>query len=198
MYSQAVLSARSRLPELPAARRARCSGFSAWELATVAAIVAILVALATPDFRHLRASASVATEADRLLAALAFARSRAILTGKPLVVCLSADLENCVAHGADAATAWIVFENTHGEFAPERDPDEPVLRAHRLDRVTEVRATRSAVTYWPAPRAAATSTFEFCSGIAGARPRAVIVSQTGRPRLRVGQPGETSVRCSGV
>lgn len=187
-------------PRAAAARpggRGICRGFTAAELATVLAIVAILAGLGTPDFLRLRASAATASGADRLLAALHFARSRAILSGRPVVVCLSSDLENCLGRGPQAAQGWIVFENTRAEFTPERDPGEPILRTHRLSRPAALHATRAAVTYWPTPRAAATSTFEFCSEVAGSTPRAVIVSQTGRPRLRTGRPGGASA-CSGA
>lgn len=170
-------------------------GYTIWELATVIAVAAILAAIATPDFARLRASVGATTGADRLLGALHFARSRAILAGVPTVVCLSPDGERCVARGAASASAWIVFENTRAEFTPVRDPGEPILRSHRLDRPIEVHASRGAVTFWPTARAGMTSTFEFCSAIPGVQARAVIVSQTGRPRLRIGTPRGSASRC---
>lgn len=75
-----------------------------------------------------------------------------------------------------------------------RDAGEPILRHHVVDRPTTLRATRPAVTYWPTVRAGMTGTFQFCSAVAGVAPRAVIVSQTGRPRLRVG-PSRGSPAC---
>ena len=172
----------------PAHAHARTRGSTLWELATVLAVAAVLAALAVPDFARLRASAGVASGADQLLGALHFARSRAILVGVPTVVCLSPDGVRCVGRGAARASAWIVFENTRAEFTPVRDPAEPILRSYRLEHPIEVRASRGAVTFWPTPRAGMTSTFEFCSTAARVAPRAVIVSQTGRPRLRIGAP----------
>lgn len=173
----------------------RPRGYTLWELVTVMAVVAVLATLATPDFANLRASAAVTSGADRLLGALHFARSRAILGGIPTVVCLSQDGERCVGRGVATARGWIVFENTRAEFTPVRDPGEPILRRHEVDRATGLRATRSAVTYWPTARAGMTSTFEFCSTLAGVPPRAVIVSQTGRPRLRIGTSRSNPSRC---
>lgn len=180
----------------PHTHSGRCAGFTTWELATVLTIAATLIALATPEFLQLRASAGVVTGADRLMGAMHLARSNAILRGIPMVVCLSADLESCVGRGQSGAHGWIVFENLRAEFTPVHDPGEPILRRHRLDRPTEIRASRSAVTFWPTSRAGTTSTFEFCSAAPGVKPRAVIVSQTGRPRLRVGLPRGAATRCN--
>jgi type IV fimbrial biogenesis protein FimT len=173
----------------------RPRGHTLWELVTVITVLAVVATLASPDFGRLRASSAVTSGADRLLGALHFARSRAILRGVPTVVCLSQDGEHCVGRGARQAPGWIVFENTHAEFMPVRDPGEPILRRHRLEVPAALRATRSAVTYWPTARAGMTSSFEFCSKIAGVQPRAVIVSQTGRPRLRMGPARGSRVPC---
>jgi len=170
-------------------------GFTIWELATVMAVVAALLAAGAPGFARLRAAAGVTTNADRLMGAMHFARSQAILTGRPFVVCLSADLASCVGRGAQSGRAWIVFENAHAEFTPVRDAYEPIVRQHQLGRPTEIHASRGAVTFWPTARAGTTSTFEVCSRLPGVASRAVIVSQTGRPRLRVGLPRGTRSRC---
>lgn len=174
----------------------RPSGFTLWELATVMTVVAILLAAGTPGFVKLSAAAGVTSNADRLMGAMHFARSQAILTGRPFVVCLSRDLASCVGRGAQSGRAWIVFENARAEFSPVRDADEPILRRHRLDRPTEIHASRAAVTFWPTSRAGTTSTFEVCSQVPGVASRAVIVSQTGRPRLRTTLPRGTRSRCA--
>lgn len=172
------------------------NGFTIWELATVIAVVAVLLTAGTPGFARLRAAAGVTGNADRLMGAMHFARSQAILTGRPFVVCLSTDLAHCVGRGAQSARAWIVFENSRAEFTPVRDAGEPILRRHQLDRPTQIHASRGAVTFWPTSRAGTTSTFEVCSRVAGVSSRAVIVSQTGRPRLRVGLPRGAVSRCN--
>ena len=171
-------------------------GHTIWELVTVIAVLAVVATLATPDFGRLRASSAVTAGADQLFGALHFARSRAILRGVPTVVCLSQDGQFCVGRGVRSARGWIVFETTHAEFTPVRDTGEPILRHQQIERPAALRATRSAVTYWPTARAGMTSTFEFCSTISGVRPRAVIVSQTGRPRLRIGPPRSAAAPCS--
>lgn len=174
----------------------RPSGFTIWELATVMAVVAILLAAGTPGFVRLSAAAGVTSNADRLMGAMHFARSQAILTGRPFVVCLSGDLASCAGRGAQSGRAWIVFENARAEFTPQRDADEPILRQHQFDRPTEIHASRGAVTFWPTSRAGTTSTFEVCSRVPGVASRAVIVSQTGRPRLRIGLPRGAQSRCA--
>ena len=82
-----------------------------------------------------------------------------------------------------------MFLNLRTERAPQRDAGEPLLGRFELPERLGVTGSRVAVTYWPVSRAGTTSTFTLCHATRLARTRAVIVSQTGRPRLRESAPG---------
>jgi len=154
----------------PRIRRSR--GFTALELLTTVAIVAIVATAAVPAFTRLERSAGMSTAANELLWALHFARSTAILRAEETRVCLTADLGRCIESADAQAIGWLVVRG-----------NETPLRTFRLPPTLEVRGTRTAVTFWPTARAGTTSTFLICDGERG---RAVVVSQTGRPRVESG------------
>jgi type IV fimbrial biogenesis protein FimT len=156
------------------------------ELLAVVAIVAILATMAAPTFASLRRTAGVGTAATELLAALHFARSAAALDGQPVTLCLSADGETCVPSSSDPASGWLVFAQPSAGLASSVTVVPPVLRQfHAADNVV-VHGSRAAVTFWPAARASLTSTFDVCDARREVAGRAVVVSQTGRPRIAVG------------
>ena len=173
-------------PPRPLSRpRTRRTGFSLAELLITLAIVAVLAALSTPGFQRSRAEAASLTSAHSLLRALHLARSQALLRAEPAVVCLSADLASCAARSAtDPIRGWIVFLNLRAERTVQRDPQEPLLGVFELPERLRLTGSRSAVTYWPVSRAGTTATFTVCDPDRLARTRAVVVSQTGRSRLR--------------
>jgi type IV fimbrial biogenesis protein FimT len=153
------------------------------EMLVVVAIAAALVSLAAPSFASFRRAAGVSAATNELLGALHFARSAAILNGQPVTLCLSADAATCV--GSDAPTAaigWLVFTKPDAKVPID---DQPILRSFRLPPDVSVHASRAAVTFWPVSRAGSTSTFDVCDVNRAVKGRAVVVSQTGRPRVAV-------------
>jgi type IV fimbrial biogenesis protein FimT len=153
------------------------------ELLAVIAIVAILATMAAPTFGSLRRTAGVGTAATELLAALHFARSAAALDGQPVTLCLSADGQNCVTSIGDPAKGWLVFAQPSAAVATQAIVVPPVLREFHVSEGVVVRGSRAAVTFWPSARASLTSTFDVCDARREVAGRAVVVSQTGRPRV---------------
>lgn len=164
--------------------RTRARGITAPELMVVVAITAILAALAAPSFGALRQAAGVGTATAELLGALHFARSSAVLTGAPVTLCLSADAVTCARAGSADVIGWLVFEQPDATAFSSFIGEQRVLRTFRLPPDVSLHAPRSAVTFWPVTRAATTSTFDVCDIKGKARGRAVVVSQTGRPRVQ--------------
>ena len=172
------------------APRAGLSGFSLAELLVTLTIVAVVAALSAPAFQRSRADAASLTSAHSLLRALHLARSQALLRAEPAVVCLSSDLVTCASRSASGSIrGWIVFLNLRAERTVQRDAQEPLLGVFALPERLQLTGSRTAVTYWPVSRAGTTATFTVCDADRLARTRAVIVSQTGRPRLREAAPG---------
>lgn len=175
---------------MPAFRR-RSRGLSWAELLATLAIVALLVALSTPSFTRLRANAASLAASQTLLGALHHARSEALLRGLPAVLCLSADGRRCLNDARRAqARGWLVFVDRVRRRAvggaPQLDPGDILIRRFDAAAQVQLHGSRPAVTYWPVSRAGTTATFTICVLQSLVPPRAVIVSQSGRPRLRHG------------
>jgi type IV fimbrial biogenesis protein FimT len=168
-------------------RRERTRGVTLLEMLVAVAIAAALVSLAAPSFASFRRAAGVSAATNELLGALHFARSAAILGGEPVTLCLSADAATCISSDAPAAIGWLVFAKPDAKALASSTDGLPILRRFRLPPDVSVHASRAAVTFWPVTRAGSTSTFDVCDVNRAVKGRAVIVSQTGRPRVAVEQ-----------
>lgn len=163
--------------------RLRTPGFTLIELVIAIAVAAVLAALAAPSFGGLRRAAGVSAATSELLSSLHFARSRAVLEGLPVTLCLSKDESTCARSASSGAIGWLVFAQPDATVSSAANVASPVLRSYRLPSDVSVYGSRAAVTFWPATRASTTSTFDVCDMSRKARGRAVVVSQTGRPRV---------------
>ncbi len=101
----------------------RAKGFTLVELMTVIGIVAIMAAIAFPNFTSTMRSNRVATSSNELLATLALARSEAVRSGGG-GVCASDNGTGC--SGDDWNAGWIVWTDGNGNRV--KDGDEPVIR----------------------------------------------------------------------
>jgi type IV fimbrial biogenesis protein FimT len=162
----------------------RSSGITLWELAAAVAIVAVLASVAAPAFMPLAARARVSVAGHQLLAAVHAARSHAIARGVPTAVCLTDPAGACLTGVDRHAAGWAVFEHPRGTWTLPAGFGARPLRSGRLPARLQVRATRPLLLFWPTTRAGLTSTLRVCDPGGHATARAVVVSQTGRPRLR--------------
>lgn len=160
------------------------NGFSLIECLVVLAIAAVLAAVAVPSFSDTRREAALTASVNQLLGALHFARSAAILSNTPTVVCLTADGAQCADRSAgESIQGWLVFRNTDRESPPTLDAADELLRRSELPDDVFLQASRAALTFWPTARAGTTGTFTLCSRQQPLASRKVVVSQTGRPRI---------------
>lgn len=171
-----------------------CGGLTLPELLITLSLAAIVSAAAAPSFRSQRAAVLASSAANSLLTSLHHARSVALLRGQPTVVCLSADGAQCLAAARQRAQGWIEFQNTHSESPPRLDPADTLLGAQSFDAELAIRGSRSAVAFWPVSRAGTTATFTLCAGEPVSAARAVIVSQSGRPRTKLLPPLDPGCR----
>jgi type IV fimbrial biogenesis protein FimT len=158
------------------------SGISWVELLCAVGLLALLTAVGMPSFRDARANAATLSAANALIAAAHLARSQALLLGQATVLCLSNDGERCV-ESRGAARGWIAFVDRRRSRIVQRDAAEPLLARSDLRGGVTLRGTRAAITYWPTPEAGTTATITVCPNAPNTAARALIVSQTGRPRL---------------
>jgi type IV fimbrial biogenesis protein FimT len=158
-------------------RSTESRGFTLIELCFGMAVVAILAGLAVPGMRTALRNAAIRSATLELLAGLQQARASSIAEARPGVLCLS-DISGRCLGGNAPAVAWSAFLESRGNTS--------ALAGGPLPRGLELRATRARLSFWPDSLAASTATLTICDRAGLARPRAIVLSQTGRVRLADG------------
>lgn len=169
-------------------------GFTLLELAATLALAGVLASLSVPGFERLKRQWAVSRSAESLLAGLHAARSQAATRQSPVVLCQNTAMTACTT--GSTAFGWQVFGTEHVTSPPRFSPGDALLVVHQLPAGITLQATRTAVTFWPTSRSSSTSTFTVCDARRVAQPRAVIVSQTGRPRLSLTAADGSALRCT--
>jgi type IV fimbrial biogenesis protein FimT len=171
-------------------------GYSAVELAVSLAVVAIVVALGTPAFHNTILDARRAAAVNAFMHTLYSARAESLLHVEFVSVCPSRDLEQCSRAPAHWADGWIAFVNKDHDQPAMVDPGERVLERYpRLEGI-EVLANRDSLVFRNDSFTGTTASFFFCDARGGRFARAVIVSQTGRPRLSESDAYGKPLRCN--
>jgi len=163
---------------------ARYPGFTLLEALVTTAVLALTLTVAVPSIQRLYHSNALTSQVNRLIAHLNLARSTAVTRSRRVLLCPSADQQSCLTDPL-WHRGWIVFEDLNGDR--ERDSSEPVLRSVTGSEaglsLTSSRY-RQRIVYRPdgSPRGS-NATFTFCDPSGTVPPQAVILSNSGRPRV---------------
>jgi type IV fimbrial biogenesis protein FimT len=174
----------------------RHRGYTLPELAFTLAIVGGLLGWGVPAFRDLRLDTLRTREVNQLVQAVHLARSEAIKRNGVVSLCPSLDGEWCAAAGTPWQRGWIVFVNPDRDAPAVRDAGEPVLRVYPPWPGGAVHANRATLSFRPFGQLGVTATFTFCDGRGAPAARAVIISQTGRPRVSDRSASGTALHCA--
>ncbi len=161
----------------------RRRGFTLPELVFSLAIVAGLLGFGVPSFREFQRNAAHTREVNQFIQAVYLARSEAIKRNGVVSLCPSTDGEHCGPGGTPWHAGWIVFVNLDHDSPAVRDDDEELLRVYAPWDGGAVTANRSTLSFRPFGQMGVTATVTFCDERGAAAARAVIISQTGRPRV---------------
>ncbi|MCW5670617.1 MAG: GspH/FimT family pseudopilin [Hydrogenophaga sp.] len=120
----------------PCSLSLRQRGVTLIELMVGIALLAILLAIAAPNFQGMTASSRLTSASNELLGSLQQARAQAIRTGARVTVCKSTNGTQCdTTAGAGWNQGWIVFQDTtRSGFDAQVDVGETILT--RITRVT--------------------------------------------------------------
>jgi type IV fimbrial biogenesis protein FimT len=173
----------------------RQRGHTLTELVFAAAIVAGLLGWAVPGLEDLRRNAERTREVNQLLHAVHFARLEAVKRNGVVSLCPSRDGEFCAPAGTSWQQGWIVFVNSDADSPAVRDPGEALLRVVPAWSAGTLTANRNTLSFRPFGQAGVTATFTFCDVRGPAAARAVIISQSGRPRLSSLGPSNQPLAC---
>ncbi len=173
----------------------RPRGFSLPELVFSLAIIVGLLGWGVPGLLDLRRNAERTREVNLFLQAVYFARSEAIQRNGVVSLCPSLDGQWCAPGGTPWHRGWLIFVNDDRDAPAVRDVGEEVLRAYAPWDGGAVNANRATLSFRPFGQLGVTATFTFCDERGSNAARAVIISQTGRPRVSDRSASNTALVC---
>lgn len=141
-----------------------------------------LVALSgSGSWRAIAGSIHIRSSINKLVHAFYEARSQALISGSEVVLCPSSTGQSCEA-GGGWEQGWMVFHNSDEDHPPQPDADESILNIAGPTPGLRISANRSAFVMRPFGLRSTNGTLTLCSRNRATRPRALIVSYTGKPR----------------
>ena len=166
-------------------RESRQHGLTLLEVLATLALTALILGIGVPAFNGLGASSRQTAEINNFVRHLQLARSNAVKTGRDHVLCPSSDMKLC-REDTDWEQGYILFEDSNSNGL--RDNREPLVQASRpaseIGIDMQSTAGRKHVTYRADGRSAGSNlTLTFCDPSKHIPPKAVILSNTGRPRI---------------
>lgn len=173
----------------------RHRGYSLTELVFTMAIVGGLLGWGLPGFHEIRRNSERTREVNQFVQAVYLARSEAIKRNGVVSLCPSLDGQACAPAWTPWESGWIVFVNLDRDSPAWRDAGEELLRVYAPWPAGHVNANRATLSFRPFGQVGVTATFTFCDARGPAAARAVIISQTGRPRVSDRSASDTPLTC---
>jgi type IV fimbrial biogenesis protein FimT len=170
-------------------------GYSLYELIMTLTLAGLILTLGLPSFGSLVADKRLRVETDALFHAVHLARKSSIVRRRVVSLCPSVDGQTCNP-GYDWSEGWIMFANVDRDDPPQVDENETILRRHSVDTGVQILANRQGFTLRSTHLRATNGTFVVCDRVDRARPRALVVSYTGRPRVARSDRRGNDYRCA--
>jgi type IV fimbrial biogenesis protein FimT len=162
--------------------RSSHGGYSLYELVMTLGLAALVLTLGVPTFGNIVANHRVRVEVDALFHAIHLARKESIVRRRVMSICPTRDGARCDP-GTDWSSGWMLFVNLDRDWPAVRDADEPVVTRVDVRPGVRILANRPSFSLRSTELRATNGTLVFCDSAGRARPRALVVSYTGRPRV---------------
>lgn len=175
------------------------SGITLVEILFTLVILGILISAALPSFHNLIQSNQSRSARDMLMTSLSLARSSAVTTGNPIIVCSSDDGQTCSGK-TSWHNGWIVFQDNNSNN--QRDASEALIVINQRQPPGQaIMSTegRTHITFQPDGSAGGTNvTISFCDARGVAQTSAIIVNNAGRPRTGKPTTKQASDTCAAI
>jgi type IV fimbrial biogenesis protein FimT len=134
------------------------AGLSLTELLLAIALLGIVTGFAVPSFRALQLDTERSAQLNRFAQSIHLA-------------------------GTGWESGWIMFHNQDRDAPAVRDADETIVQVYAPWERGQLRGNRATLSFRSFGQSGVTATYTFCDARGDEAARAVIVSQTGRPRI---------------
>ena len=171
------------------------AAYTLFELLGTLTLVGMVLGLGLPSFSRIVAEHQLRTEVEALFHAFHLARKESITRRRVVTLCPSADGENCSA-GKDWSGGWMMFVNRDRRNELERGADEELLTFHRPVSNVSIVTNRNGFSLRSTDLRATNGTLRVCDRSSRAAARALIISYTGRPRVRRSQVNGGPISCA--
>jgi type IV fimbrial biogenesis protein FimT len=163
-------------------RKSAQSAFTLIELLATLTIAGIIAISAAPSLQNLLMDNRMVTRVNDFMAHLSLARSEAVHRGARVVLCPSNDQQNCATHSA-WHEGWIVFVDDNANRRHENEETILRLKSTENDSFTIKSGNHQPVVFQPQGGSGGTNdTFTFCDTRGPLKARAIVLSNSGRPR----------------
>ncbi|WP_177421168.1 GspH/FimT family pseudopilin [endosymbiont of Lamellibrachia barhami] len=174
------------------------AGFTLPELLTTLSVALILLSAGVPAYRTLAANSQMSGEINSFISHLQLTRSTAIMTGGLAILCPSTDAQTCLDEPL-WHEGFLLYADTNGNRQP--DDAEKRIRYQNATRhsLISMRSTqgRRRIIYRPDGTSPGSNlTLTFCDVTENIDPRAVVVSNAGRPRISKTRPSGGELSCN--
>jgi len=175
----------------------RCQrGFTLLELITGLSITAIVTATGVPAFNELIQKNRLTTEINTFVTHLHYVRSEAIKRGIRGVMCRSNDGNTC-SRTQGWEEGWIIFADKNANREYDGDDELLFVQQARKNGINITSGRRRTIVYQNTGQSPGSNgTYVFCSPAYPEFAKAVIISNTGRPRLSTVRPDGSSLNCA--
>ena len=165
------------------------------EFLSALGILMAVAAFAVPGLSRLMAESRLTASANRLVHAVHLARNTAITRGMEVALCPSRGQEDC-RPDRDWSGGWVAFVNRDGREPPRLDDGDVILAREPAETRTIITGNRRYFMFRPHGLRATNGTLLVCTADGRGRPRAVVVSYTGRPRGQLATRYQLNSRCN--
>lgn len=161
----------------------RQAGLSLTELLLAIALLCVVTGFSVPTFRTLQQDAIRSRQINQFVQSIHLARSEAMKRNAVVSLCPSRNGRACAQPGTNWGAGWLVFENVNRDAPAEVDAGEPLVQVYPAWDGGRIRGNRETLSFRSFGQSGVTATFVFCDHRGSSAARAVVISQTGRPRV---------------